>query len=51
MTANELFFPIILRFLFVVVLFLEYAGNLGDKGSSEWLNEERAHVLQLIDKF
>ncbi|XKL60497.1 hypothetical protein PGB90_007554 [Kerria lacca] len=29
----------------------EYAGNLGESGSTEWVIEEREHVLQLIDKF
>ncbi|XP_026468111.1 beta-catenin-like protein 1 isoform X2 [Ctenocephalides felis] len=29
----------------------EYAGNLGDAGSSEWREQEQQHILQLVDKF
>lgn len=30
---------------------LEYAGNLGDAGDTEWKETEQQHILQLIDKF
>lgn len=30
---------------------LEYAGNLGDAGDTEWKEAEQQHILQLIDKF
>uniref|UniRef100_A0A6M2DJ01 Beta-catenin-like protein 1 n=1 Tax=Xenopsylla cheopis TaxID=163159 RepID=A0A6M2DJ01_XENCH len=29
----------------------EYAGNLGDAGSSEWREQEQQHILQLVDRF
>lgn len=31
--------------------FIEYAGNLGDAGDTEWREAEQQHILQLIDKF
>lgn len=35
----------------ILLLLLEYAGNLGDAGDSEWREAEQQHILQLIDKF
>lgn len=29
----------------------EYAGNLGDDGDPEWKQQEKAHILQLVDRF
>lgn len=33
------------------ISYLEYAGNLGDAGSSEWREQEQQHILQLVDRF
>lgn len=38
-------------YVFNLTISLEYAGNLGDAGDSEWREAEQQHILQLIDKF
>jgi len=38
-------------YLFTCFFVLEYAGNLGDAGDTEWKEAEQQHILQLIDKF
>lgn len=34
-----------------ILLFIEYAGNLGEVGDTDWRDQEQQHIIQLVDRF
>lgn len=39
------------HFLWKLISFTEYAGNLGEGEDREWREQEQQHIIQLVDRF